>query len=322
MRSTVTVIIPTYNRAALLPQAINSLLAQTRKPDEIIVVDDGSTDDTRDILASYGASITTIFQPNRGLPGARNTGLSAAHGDFLVFLDSDDLLAPHGIERFAQVLEADPGVTVAYSDSQLIDIEGHNLGLFSQYHPVPRPSGLILAELALHNLFPPCAAMVRRIDLGTVIFDESLKSGLEDFDFWLRLAGSHQFTYINEPLVCYRVHTAMMSSKAHLMAESEVFVQQRVFDMPQFKHLTERQRARIYCSHGTKRAMLGQLSGARHYFSQAIRTEPLYPTGYILMVFSLLGLTGFSTLIKLRRKIAGNRIAGGGLQEIIKSPRS
>src|SRR5947199_6506358 len=102
---TVSVIIPTYNRAALVDQAIDSVLSQTRAPTQIIVVDDGSTDQTAQLLDTYGSAITVITQRNAGPAAARNTGLRAATGDLVALLDSDDKLTPNSIERRAQVLE-------------------------------------------------------------------------------------------------------------------------------------------------------------------------------------------------------------------------
>src|SRR5882724_669932 len=109
-RLSVSVIIPTYNRAAFVTVAVDSALNQTRVPDEIIVVDDGSTDETDRVLRQYGPPVRVVRQENRGRSAARNVGLSQATGDAVMFLDSDDLLMPRNIETCAQVLETHPAV--------------------------------------------------------------------------------------------------------------------------------------------------------------------------------------------------------------------
>src|SRR5574341_812790 len=111
---TVSVILATYNRATLLEEAVRCLLGQTRIPDEIVVVDDGSTDHTPEVLDCYGPPVRVVRQPNRGLPAARNTGLRAATGNLIAFLDSDDTLPLDSIERRASYLEAHPAAAAVY----------------------------------------------------------------------------------------------------------------------------------------------------------------------------------------------------------------
>src|SRR3954453_18164174 len=113
----VSVIIPTYNRASYIATAVESALNQTRIPDEILVVDDGSTDDTDRVLRQFGLPIRVIRQANRGRSAARNVGLRAATGDAVLFLDSDDFLMPENIETCARVLETKPEIGVVYSDA-------------------------------------------------------------------------------------------------------------------------------------------------------------------------------------------------------------
>src|SRR5262245_46865272 len=104
----VSVIIPTYNRAAFIATAVESALKQTRPPDEILVVDDGSTDGTDSVLSEFRPPVRVIRQPNRGRSAARNTGLRAATGDAVIFLDSDDVLMPGCLESCVAALEAHP----------------------------------------------------------------------------------------------------------------------------------------------------------------------------------------------------------------------
>jgi glycosyltransferase involved in cell wall biosynthesis len=307
-RLTVSVIIPTFNRAQFVGEAIDSLLSQTRPPDEIIVVDDGSTDHTIDVLAArYGSSIITITQPNAGLSAARNTGLRAATGDLLAFLDSDDSLPRPSIERRAQALEKSAHIDVVYSNVLLISVEGKPLGLYTQVQPGPRPSGMVFFELARRNLMPVHAFMFRRRCLDEVgLFDEKLKS-LEDYDFWLRMAARFQFEYLDEPLACYRVHSEMMTAKDLTpILTNELTVHRRIFDMPAFERLTLREKSRVYVEHGNRLAMLGQMREARYWYARAIRTSSTSPRPYLFAAFTMLGRPGFERIIKLRMRLRGD----------------
>jgi glycosyltransferase involved in cell wall biosynthesis len=311
VRCKVSVIIPTYNRAAFIADAIESALNQTRAPDEIVVVDDGSTDETSVILERFGPPVRVLRQPNRGRSAARNAGLRAATGDAVLFLDSDDMLAPHGIEHFARELESRADVGIVYSDAHLCDAQGNRIGLYSRDVPGPRPSGMILEALLRRNI-PLITSMVRRSQLDAIEFDETLHSA-EDYDFWRKLAARCPFLYLDEPLLRYRFHGAMTVASRHReTAEGEIEVQRRIMQMPEFVRLPRKSRARALCIHGVKQAMLGSTGVARSYFRRAIGASPTYPGGYALLMLSLLGTRPLQLAIIARRKLAGNRFATNG----------
>ncbi len=306
----VSVIVPTYNRADLVGQAINSLLAQTRLPDEIIVIDDGSSDDTSTVLARYGPPVQVIRQHNRGRSAARNTGLGAASGDLIAFLDSDDWLPPESITRRAIYLEQNPAVGLVYSDAYLNQEQGE---LFSQRYPVAHPSGMVFAELAQHCFFGVSSVMARRSCLGSDRFDETLEQG-EDFDLWLRLATRCPFAYLPEPLAVYRMPAgaadprrwgfpgSTYTAQALQAQQNELLVQQRAFAMPAFAQLSRRQRARIAASHAVKQVLIGSPSAARSTLLKAIRTAPTDPLSYGLLAFCLIGRLEW--LILQRRRLS------------------
>jgi glycosyltransferase involved in cell wall biosynthesis len=302
-RLSVSIIIATYNRAEWLPAAIDSLLQQTRPPDEIIVVDDGSTDDTQRVLATYAPSVTVITQANMGLSGARNSGIRAATGDLLAFLDSDDTLPPHSIDHRARVLEAHPEFGVVYGDALLIGSGGEALGKFTQFRPGPRPSGDIFAALAYHNLSPPHAYMIRRACLDKVgLFDESLTT-LEDHDLWLRIAAHFQFYYVDEVVAHYQTHQNMMSlTRADAMRSNDILLQERAIQQTAFVRLTPRQQARIYTSLATKYAVEGEVTRARGWLQKSMRRSPGYLTAYSRFALTLLGKRGITITAVLVRK--------------------
>ncbi len=216
----VSVIIPTYNRAEMVGEAVQSALNQSYPHVEVIVVDDGSTDGTEELVRrEFGDRIRYLYQENSGRSRARNRGIEAATGDAFIFLDSDDWLLPNAAEDGVAFLQAHPDVEVAYGDGYYTDATGKRLSRLSDERPAV-PRGRLLAVMVLHNLpIAPHAAIVRRRALdrlgGPPWFDESLR-GAEDADFWLRLAAAGAPFAEHEAIVClYRLHDENASSPRH-----------------------------------------------------------------------------------------------------------
>lgn len=206
----VSVIIPTFNRAELVQDAIDSVLCQGLAGVEVVVVDDGSTDGTREALRSrYGERIHYCHQHNQGRSVARNLGIQASTGHYLLFLDSDDMLLPGGLAAEAAFLDAHPEVDVVYTDGYFCDEAGQDLARIAPIRP-PHDPGNLLKDLVLCNVILAChSAMVRRTALDSIGFpyyDETLR-GTEDEDLWLRLAARGKvFAYLDLPTCKYRVH--------------------------------------------------------------------------------------------------------------------
>ena len=303
----ISVIIPTFNRAALVSQAIDSALSQTRVPDEIVVVDDGSTDETPEVLSRYGSSIRVVRQENRGRSAARNAGIQNSKGDLIVFLDSDDLLTPTSIERRIHYFDSSPDIGVVYGDMHVIDLAGDDLGLHRQYMPGPRPSGFVLSELALRS-FVLMSVIIRRASLGDNLFDVTLEH-CEDYDLWRRVAATWQFQYCDEPVAIYRIHDAnTIVTQPNRIKEFELLVQQRIYAMPEFHALTRREKARAYCHHGAKNAALGNRVASRRYFARAVRAYPFSPTACALLLLSLGQPRLLSSVVGLRRKLVAHSL--------------
>ncbi len=295
-QSRISVIISTYNRADLLPEAVESLLGQTRVPDEIVVVDDGSTDHTPRLMAGYGPPVISIRQENRGLAAGRNSGLRAATGDYVAFLDSDDWLAPGSIEKRAAILDQNPDVDVVYSDIMMTDEAGTPLACFTEVRPGPRPSGDAFLHYAEYNLMPVHGYMVRRrcFDIAG-LFNEEL-AALEDYDLWLRMAAAHlQFRYLNEPLGFYRTHGGMMTvERREQMMRINIEVHTRqVVEAGLLDGLTARQRSRLYVAHGKLHGFVGQMAEARRWFGRGIAAAPWTPRPWAYWLLALLGKATF-----------------------------
>lgn len=187
----ISVIIPTYNRAHCICDAVDSVLAQTYANYEIIVIDDGSTDDTPSVLAAYGDRIHVIRQANAGVSAARNTGIAAATGDWIAFLDSDDEWVPTKLERQMKCLEEYPEAVGSVCDAEIIS-GNQRVSLFTlrNYFPDEGKCQLVgrpLISLLKVQFFTPSWVFSRRaIQLGG-LFNESL-SLYEDLDFSARVA--------------------------------------------------------------------------------------------------------------------------------------
>ncbi len=306
-RLTVSVIVPTYNRADLLVEALASALQQTRLPDEILVVDDGSVDATAEVLAKHGPPVIAIRQDNRGVSAARNLALERATGDIILFLDSDDLLLPRCVERIAEEFASHPEVGVIYPDMQIIDSRGNQLGIYSQVAR-GRRSGDLFGELACHCLLNMTSGAVRRTALQDVRFDETL-SCAEDYKFWCQLAAGCTFHYLDEQLACYRYHGAQATTlRVRQMLEDAIRVQRGVMSMPEFARVRRRNRARAFTTHGVKHALCDRTGMARQYFWKAIETDPLYVTAPALLAFSFCGGRFLRWAIAARRRLKGNYI--------------
>jgi len=193
----VSVIIPTYNRGWTIKRAVDSVLAQTFRDFELIVVDDGSEDDTAAILAGYGTDIRVIRQANAGVSAARNAGIHAAEGKFIAFLDSDDYWLPEKLHVQIAYFNAQPEVVICQTEEIWI----RNGKRVNPKKVHKKPSGRIFrASLAL-CLVSPSAVMLRR-DVFAQIggFDETLPA-CEDYDLWLRISVRYPVHLIETPLI-------------------------------------------------------------------------------------------------------------------------
>lgn len=214
----VSVIIPTFNRAAMLPRAIDSVIAQTVETWEIIVVDDGSTDDTSEVVQAYqcelGDRLLHIPQSNRGASAARNVGIDAASRTFVAFLDSDDEYLPTKLERQLALFNECPDLGLVYSDYAFMDLDGkRHTSAFNEKLLLARAvrseevsaglhvCGPSLFETLLRGYFvATITGIVRRDVLCTAIrFDERIRYA-EEWLFYLRVANATSAGFVDEPL--------------------------------------------------------------------------------------------------------------------------
>jgi glycosyltransferase involved in cell wall biosynthesis len=225
-----SLIIPTFNHARFVGAAIDSALAQTVSAFEIIVVDDGSTDETPAVLARYAARVRVLRQENRGLSAARNAGLAAAHGKFVSFLDADDVMAPTKLAAQLEVLERSHAIGWTYCDVLMETVvTGATARASERFGYASRAlDGWLFPELIHGNFIPAIAPLVRRTALEVAGgFDERL-TALEDWDMWLRLSLIAEARYTPAVLVTYRIRPDGMSEDRARMDRSRFLVLDKI----------------------------------------------------------------------------------------------
>ena len=216
----VSVIIPCYQQGRFLAQAIESVLAQSHGEYEIIVVDDGSTDNTAEVATRY-PGLRYFRQPNGGTSSARNLGIRESRGNYLVFLDADDLLLPHALRTGISVLSDRSDCAMTFGSCRFVDITGTMLPVFRR--ALDRDD-YYLAFLRRCYIGHPAAAMFRRciFDAGAV-FDESLRM-CSDYDLYLQVARKWPIYCHNETVSEYRQHSEQKTSNRRGMVDHVVKV--------------------------------------------------------------------------------------------------
>ena len=215
----VSIVIPCYNHARFLADAIESALHQTLQPVEVIVVDDGSTDASSGIVERY-PGVTLLRQPNKGLSAARNAGLSVANGNVIIFLDADDRLWPQAAQVAAEVFEAHPAAAMIFGRCQVVDEVGRphitNSTIAGQHS---------YEDLLRDNsIWTPAVAAFRRSVLDIVGgFDEN-NSPVADYDLYLRISRDFQVVSHEATVADYRQHSHNMSGNPVLMLEATLAV--------------------------------------------------------------------------------------------------
>jgi glycosyltransferase involved in cell wall biosynthesis len=205
----VSVVIPVYNNGPYIAAAVKSVLEQTYPPAEIIVVDDGSTDDTANAVAPFKKTIKYVYQANRGEPGARNRGIQESSCDFIAFLDGDDLWRPNKLELQMELFERRPECALAYSDMSTFDEKGIIDESVNKRLGISMLSGRIFPDLFMRSLFGSGSVVFRKKCVDKVgYFDEEFLIG-SDYEMWLRISRHFVIGGVDQPLLMYRFHQAM-----------------------------------------------------------------------------------------------------------------
>jgi glycosyltransferase involved in cell wall biosynthesis len=275
----VSVIIPAYNAEPFIRDSVSSALAQTHRDLEVIVVNDGSTDGTKDRLREFGDRIRVHDQVNKGLPGARNAGASLATGSWIAFLDADDLWMPEKIERQL----ARSNAPMRYTDRLNFGARGDLPELQSLVTPMYE--GDLFLTLLLRGNFITVSSVLLRRDVFEKMsgFSTDLRS-VEDMELWLRIAERHPISLCPEPLVSYRFHAAAMSRNYVTMGRERRRVTERALRLERGRALDWRLRRQVWAqtwqTNGGEAGRAGARLQALSDFARAAAAWPLYAQPY------------------------------------------
>lgn len=294
----VSVIIPTFNRAHLIGKAIKSVLNQTYKDFEIIVVDDGSTDNTEEIVKSFtDFKIHYIcHKHNRGASTARNTAIKASRGEYFAFLDSDDEWLPEKLDKQMKIFESESSeVGVVYTGDYYVDEKDKEI---KKVH-IPRKEGYIYEELLAGNYVgTPSALLVKKECFTKVgLFDEDL-SGSEDYDMWFRIAKYYKFRYVKDLLVVCLIHNNQITANSEVMIEGVKRIQKKYskeFRKRPYSYSTR------YFYLGNKFCHLGKMREGQKYFVKAILIYPFCVKYHIYLLCSIFGTRIYMYISRVRR---------------------
>jgi glycosyltransferase involved in cell wall biosynthesis len=274
----VSAVIPVYNYGRFVARAIDSVLAQTHAPMECVVVDDGSTDDTPQVLSRYGERIRALRQENRGLSAARNAGIRAARGAFVALLDADDTWMPEKIARQLAAAEADPAIGAVGCGYEWIYAGGPPRRFEGKAFPAERAERL--RALAMRETWlggSGSGALVRRKVFDEVgFFDERLRCA-EDWDMWLRIADRYRIVNVPEVLVSILQHRTgtFRNAEKFEAAQGEVCnaAAERWPDVLDAR-LQRRMRALILADAGAEYIAMRQFGKAFERYRASIRAWP------------------------------------------------
>ncbi|HEV2619783.1 MAG TPA: glycosyltransferase family A protein [Acidobacteriaceae bacterium] len=221
----VDVIIPSYNTAKYLPIALESVISQTFADWRIVLVDDGSTDDTAEVVAPYiarlGPKLKYIKQPNAGLPAARNTAIKNASAELLALLDADDIWLPHRLEESVKAFAGRPEVGLSYGFNRRVDEHGEVIDTFDRGRR--HAEGRIASQIYMRRVDLPCPTITFRKQCVDEVglFDEALRA-TEDRDLWLRIAQRYEVALVPQILAHYRVSGQSMSTDPERMLQAQL----------------------------------------------------------------------------------------------------
>jgi len=272
----VSVVLPTYNMARFLPDALRSVLDQTYRNLEVHVIDDGSTDDPREAIASLTSDPRVHFHTikNSGQARAKNVGIHAAKGEFVAFIDADDLWVLDKLERQLPLFVR-PEIGVVYSDYRWMDV---NCAPLPTLKVVPR-TGRITNELLIENFVTGMASVVRRECFEVVgAFDESLSMGI-DYELWLRISTRFEFEYLDYVTYLYRSWGGQMSKNFEKRLDCAITIMKGFIDanpglVP--PPVENEAWAHTFVYGGDGFVQVGQRRRALSWYMKALRTRPHY----------------------------------------------
>jgi glycosyltransferase involved in cell wall biosynthesis len=270
----VSVIVPAFNRSDLTVRTIKSILDQRYENIEVLVVDDGSTDDTAKKLEQFGSSIIYLYKINGGACSARNLGIKNATGDYLAFIDCDDIYYDDKVSKCVEYLEKRPSFGFVQTAIHLIDDDDKVVGSFSPSSKMA--TGWIAEKLILGDFISNPTVIARKECFDNVgLFDESIFMPA-DWDMWLRMAEKYQAGYINEPLSGYRITNGYTIAHLQTNLKEEIYVLEKTFKRGKIKisrNLKRKSYANMYYRIGKLYGAGGDIKKSHDFFQKAIKLD-------------------------------------------------
>lgn len=305
----VSVIIPTYNRAAYIIRTLDSVFAQTFTDYEVIVIDDGSTDNTSEVLKPCLDRITCIRKVNGGQGSARNAGISMAKGEYIAFLDSDDLWLPAKLETQVRFMDDHPEYGMTFAACEVIDDAGNVIGDWD------RPVDFTFDAILLRGNFIMIPTVIVRNEVFDQVglFDEARDLiSVEDYDMWLRIGLRYRIGFVDAILAMYRFHSGNISLSKIMMHGKSVRVLEKFVlsnDLPDEKtRIRALRTAAIWLfEQGCMTGDSASMERSREMFLRVIRMMPSFLRGYLYVIMSFLNLRFVRFLKEGEYRLRGRR---------------
>jgi glycosyltransferase involved in cell wall biosynthesis len=293
----VSILLTCYNNLAYLGAAVDALNAQTFTDSEVIALDDGSTDGTRDWLRQFESDRFRIVfnEKNLGTYGTLNVGVGLAKGEYVAILNDDDVWAPRKLERQVAILDVEPNTGLVHTGGHFIDASGEK-------HPDPKPMGFEyprttgrngLAQILHHNAIIASSVMIRKEVFDRCgLFDPEFY-GCGDWHMWVRVADQYDVAYIDENLTYYRIHDTNAAWNLQKMKDEQFKIQQWITEQPLTeRHEGDKELARAFWLHvtymGTECLLRGDRRGARKHYLRSLRHMPLRAKTYYRLLTTFL----------------------------------
>lgn len=294
----VSVVIPAYNNADLTVKTIESVLNQTYENIEIIVVDDGSTDNTKYKLKIFCDSIHYIYKNNGGASSARNVGIKQATGEYVALLDCDDIFYPEKIMKSVECLENNPDCGFVHTRVNYIDGEDNIISASRELGRLA--SGRILRHLLYKRFILNSTVVVKKeclLEAG--YFDEKIFIPA-DWDMWLRLSEKYQAAYINDKLTGYRLTSSYTSSNMKLGLNESIYVLNKTFSNNNYFSKTFRKQclSNIYLTYGLNYAVMKNFNKSRETLFKSFLNKP-YSINILFILFMIIAFPVISHKLML-----------------------
>lgn len=299
----VSVVIPTYNRADLLPRAINSVLSQTMQDLEVIVVSDGSTDDTEVVVDRIQNRDNRVrfehYHPGRGGNYARNEGIRLSKGEFVAFLDDDDEWLPSKLDRQLSLMEQNPKMVLCYTGVHVVYVN-ENI----EYSFLPKNEGDLSRMILLDNCIGSTSTpMVRKSVFEKSGFFDNDLSALQDYDLWIRITQCGEIGVVKEELINYYNYrgTKQVSAVTAKYEHALAYINNKYKDL--FAQMSESEKTtkliNEYILLGNKSMRNNEKKKAREYYKMVLKTKFSIKN----LVFYFLGYTSYEFILRLRNLV-------------------